>query len=173
MSPLERLHAPLPEVEQADDAYDVQPLHGDETDAKAPQLLPPGRRKRQDRRNQHQRCFNAVAAGLDADGDPIDAYITYGLYTLLRGEQMADIMGLIPDVERQTGNLTYEIFTKDRPNSATNQDSATLTAGPTDVILDPRIEGRHFGMTIRSNELGGDFRLGIVSLEVQPSGARR
>lgn len=111
--------------------------------------------------------------GLDADGDPIDAYITYGLYTLLRGEQMADIMGLIPDVERQTGNLTYEIFTKDRPNSATNQDSATLTAGPTDVILDPRIEGRHFGMTIRSNELGGDFRLGIVSLEVQPSGARR
>jgi len=35
------------------------------------------------------------------------------------------------------------------------------------------LEGRHFSMTIRSNVVGGDFRLGIPKLEIQQSGERR
>lgn len=108
--------------------------------------------------------------GVDADGAAMESYITTGLLNL--GGNV-DVMGIIPDCKRQTGNLDFEIYTKERPNSASNLDEQTVTLGPTDEIGDARVEGRHFGMTIRSNAIGGDFRLGIVKLEVGGSGRRR
>lgn len=111
--------------------------------------------------------------GLDADGDVLESYVTFGLYALTRGEANVDVFGVIPDCERQTGNLTYEIYTKERPNSAANFDTQTVTMAPTDEIGDARVSGRHFGMTVRSNVLGGDYRLGIVNLETNEAGRRR
>lgn len=111
--------------------------------------------------------------GVDADGEAMNAYITYGLYSLSQGESLVDVMGIIPDCEHQDGSLSYEIYTKERPNSTSNFDSETVVMEPEDEIGEARVCGRHFGMTVRSNEVGGDFRLGIVSLEVGPAGARR
>jgi hypothetical protein len=111
--------------------------------------------------------------GSDADGQPMESYLTYGLYALTNGDKNVDIMGLIPDCERQIGNLAYEVYTMERPNSAAKLDEKTVLLGPSDTIEDLRVEGRHFGMTVRSNVMGGDFRLGIVNLELQPSGDRR
>lgn len=111
--------------------------------------------------------------GSDADGGVLESFIKYGLYAMANGGINVDIMGLIPDCERQTGDLTYELYTRERPNSTADLDTAVLTLGPGDTIDDLRLEGRHFGMTVRSAELGGDFRLGIVSLETQQSGRRR
>jgi len=111
--------------------------------------------------------------GSDADGGVLESFIKYGLYAMANGDINVDIMGLIPDCERQTGDLTYELYTRERPNSTADLDTAVLTLGPGDTIDDLRLEGRHFGMTVRSAELGGDFRLGIVSLETQQSGRRR
>jgi hypothetical protein len=84
-----------------------------------------------------------------------------------------DVMGLIPDCERQVGDISYEVYTKERPNSASNHDEQTITMAPTDEIGDLRVSGRHFGMTARSNVIGGDFRLGIVNLDVMQGGSRR
>lgn len=111
--------------------------------------------------------------GSDADGGVLESFIKYGLYAMANGDINVDIMGLIPDCERQTGDLTYELYTRERPNSTADLDTAVLTLGPGDTIDDLRLEGRHFGMTVRSAELGGDFRLGIVSLETQQAGRRR
>lgn len=111
--------------------------------------------------------------GKDADGEPMEAYITFGLYALANGDKNVDVFGLIPDCQRQIGDLTYEFYTRERPNSAANFDEQTVTTGPTEIIEDLRLSGRHFGMTVRSNQIGGDFRLGIPSLELQPSGDRR
>mgnify|MGYP002126517729 CR=1 FL=1 len=111
--------------------------------------------------------------GNDADGSALESYITFGLYALTNGQNNVDVMGIIPDCQRQVGNLTYEIYTKERPNSGSNFDEQTVTMGPTDEIGDARVSGRHFGMTVRSNVLGGDFRLGIVNLEVGTGGTRR
>lgn len=111
--------------------------------------------------------------GLDADGAAMASYITYGEYALTRGEKNVDVMGIIPDCQRQTGNLTFEVFTKERPNSASVLDTQTVTIEPGTEIEDIRVEGRHFSMKITSNVIGGDFRLGIVSLELGASGDRR
>ncbi len=111
--------------------------------------------------------------GLDADGDALESYIEFGLYAMTNGAANIDVMGLIPDCQRQVGNLTYEVYTKERPNSDANFDEQTATMGPSDVIADLRISGRHFGMTVRSNVVGGDYRLGIPMLEIGQTGTRR
>lgn len=109
----------------------------------------------------------------DADGAALESYITFGFYTLTNGETVADILGFVPDCQRQTGALTFEISTKDRPRSATTFDSAIASLGVTDEIADIRVSGRHFTWTVRSNVIGGDFRLGTPSLELQEAGSRR
>lgn len=111
--------------------------------------------------------------GTDADGAAMESYVTFGLYALARGEQLVDVMGVIPDCQRQTGNLDFALYTKERPNSASSFDTQTVTMGATDAIGDARVSGRHFGMTVRSNAIAGDFRLGVVNLEVQGGGTRR
>lgn len=111
--------------------------------------------------------------GLDANGAAMESYIEFGLYALTNGKNNVDVMGIIPDCQRQTGDLTYEIYTKERPNSEDNFDEQTVTMGEGDEIGDARVCGRHFGMTVRSNVVGGDYRLGIVSLEIGQGGARR
>jgi hypothetical protein len=111
--------------------------------------------------------------GLDADGAAMESFITYGEYVLTRGETNVDVMGLIPDFQRQSGNLSVEVFTKERPNSASVLDTQTVTIEEGTEIEDLRVEGRHFSMKITSNVIGGDFRLGIVSLEIGSSGNRR
>lgn len=111
--------------------------------------------------------------GRNADGAAMEAYITYGEYALTQGSQNVDVMGVIPDLQRQTGNLTVEIFTKERPNSASILDTQTVTISAGEVIEDVRVEGRHFSMKITSNVIGGDFRLGVFALELGASGERR
>ena len=71
------------------------------------------------------------------------------------------------------GDLDFEVFTLDRPNDEDNFDEATYTLEEGDTIIDARVSGRHFSQTVRSNVLGGDYRLGIVNLEVQDAGERR
>lgn len=114
----------------------------------------------------------AHGVGLDAGDEPLEAYVTYGLYALSHGEKNVDVKSIIPDCQRQSGNLSFEVVTKERPNSAAYLDSQTVEMRPHDEMADIRVNGRHFGMTVRSNEIGGDFRLGVVQLEIGDAGAR-
>lgn len=109
--------------------------------------------------------------GNDADGAAMRAFIQYGLYAMVRGEQNVDVTGIIPDCARQTGDLVFEVFTRERPNSSAVFDTQTVTIADDEDIGDCRVSGRHFSMTVTSNVLGGDFRLGATSLELG-SGSR-
>lgn len=111
--------------------------------------------------------------GTDADGGALESFITYGLYALEGGSRNVDVMGIIPDCSRQQQGLDFHVYTKERPNSSGNFDEQTLVMQEGDEIGDVRVSGRHFGMTVRSNSVGGDFRLGTVNLEIQGGGTRR
>jgi hypothetical protein len=110
--------------------------------------------------------------GNDADGAALEAFISFGLYALANGEQDADVMRFIPDCERQTGDLSVELYSKMRPNSDSNLDSVTLTLSEGEEDEDCRMQAVHFGFTIRSDVIGGDFRLGTPALDVQYAGER-
>jgi hypothetical protein len=110
--------------------------------------------------------------GLDANGSAINSFVKFGLYALGEGEQNVDVFGFVPDTERQTGPVTIEMYSLDRPNSSTQLDSATLTFNVGDDGEDVRMQARHFSFTLRSNVLGGDFRLGIPAVHIEPAGER-
>lgn len=111
--------------------------------------------------------------GTDDDSAALESYLTWGLYAMESGARSVDVFGIVPDFERHTGDIDFEVYTKERPNSTSNYDEQTVTASVGEEIVDCRVAGRHFGMTMRSNVVGGDFRLGVVSLETQGAGRRR
>jgi hypothetical protein len=111
--------------------------------------------------------------GLDDGDDALDWHLTYGLYALSNGAQNMDVVGLIPDFERQVGAVDFDISTLDRPNDTDNKDEATYTIAAGQGREDTRVEGRHASMTARQTGVrGGDVRFGIVTVEVQPAGER-
>lgn len=110
--------------------------------------------------------------GLDAAGVAIHASLQYGLYSLNRGENNSDIFNLWPDVQRQVGNLTYTCETKDYSDDAATLDSLVLTVAPNAGKVEARSCGRYWTMKVESNQLGGDFRLGIPKVEIDDSGMR-
>jgi len=69
-------------------------------------------------------------------------------------------------------NLT--INTKYYPQDA-NQASGPFTIAADDSTprLDLRADGKMVGFTLESAAIGGDWRLGVPRVDVQPSGARR
>src|SRR5207248_10737384 len=71
MRPFEDLAIPLPEIEQADHADDVQALHGDDARGESDELVLPRRRECEHGGDQHDRRFDAVAAGFDRHGETI------------------------------------------------------------------------------------------------------
>lgn len=111
--------------------------------------------------------------GLDADGAALQSSLQFGLYDILEGDVNVDVFGLIPDFERQSGELQITITGKDHPDSPGNIDTFNGTLAQNQDIIDARVCGRHFSFEVISDEIGGDFRFGIPHLEVQQGGERR
>lgn len=111
--------------------------------------------------------------GTDAGDEAMEAFITYGEYQLSEGMENVDIMGLVPDFQRQSGQVEAYLYTKDRPEDQSTFDAQTIILDEGQHIGDARISGRVFGMTFRTNDIGGDLRCGIPSLEVAQAGRRR
>ncbi len=61
------VHAPLPQIEETDDAQDVERLHDNQTHHEPQHLVAPGRGESEDGRRQNDAGFNRIAPGLDGD----------------------------------------------------------------------------------------------------------
>jgi hypothetical protein len=109
--------------------------------------------------------------GLDAEDLAIDTYITRAPMQIRNGAQLGEIHGLIADFKRQTGNMSIEIETYDRIREGV-LDRETAVIAETDDLVDVRIGGRIAKVTLRSNVVGGDFRLGDPMLQIKATGSR-
>lgn len=110
--------------------------------------------------------------GHNANGAAMASHIDYGLYAITRGEENIDFFNLYPDVQRQVGNLTYDMFSKNYSDDASNLDDITKVVGPNAGRVEARGSGRFFGMSVTSNIIDGDYRLMIPMLEIEDAGAR-
>jgi hypothetical protein len=123
--------------------------------------------------------------GVDGAGAAIDAYIVaapgdimefggpvLGGGSAYAGEKAIDIMGFLPDVQNQAGSLALSVLTRERAMDVPTSVGPFVldTAGDT---VDLRTSGQMAGFRIESSEVGGDFRIGVCRVEVQPAGARR
>lgn len=111
--------------------------------------------------------------GYDADGDPLNAFVVLAPTEIRNGEEYIELNGVIPDIDDQVGELQLTALSREYP-----QDKAIVREGPYPMLptsgrVDTRASGRQIGVEIRSNVLGGFFRLGTIRLDVAGGGARR
>lgn len=107
--------------------------------------------------------------GKNADTSPLVAYITSGYATLSPSDRVMFSDQFIPDGDyMQDQKLTIEY--KKYPNSSVSSKEYTFNSD--DEFIPIRIRGRYVAITVTSEELGGDFRIGTPKFSVKPNGQR-
>jgi hypothetical protein len=107
--------------------------------------------------------------GYDDDGVAADSSITLAPYDL--GDHYSEIFGFDPDFRRRTGDLEITVETYDRdPDDLEDTETETIDSS---ALVDLRSSGRHIGLTISQEVLGGDWALGKPKVLVQTGGRRR
>jgi hypothetical protein len=112
-------------------------------------------------------------AGTDALDQPYPAFIQAAAAEIEAGSSYYDVDGFIPDFVRQTGDIEVTLVAWDRVGRSTPLETATRVCAPGDKIVDFHLNGRAVSFLLRSNVLGGDFRLGVPKASVGPGRGRR
>jgi hypothetical protein len=110
--------------------------------------------------------------GVDADGELMPSFLKRAPLRVQNGGRISEILGVRNDFHRQIGEVSIEIQTYDQLNEGVI-DTEKTSFDPGEDMVDFRIGGRIADFTIKSAELGGDFRLGEPQLEVRIGGRRR
>jgi hypothetical protein len=112
--------------------------------------------------------------GTDANGSALDSYVVFSPTSISKGDRRCDIMGFMPDFERQTGACSVSILTQTYPEDPqTVVGPYNLGASDTTPLIDLRIGATLVGYKIESNTVGGDYRIGLCQADVNVAGARR
>lgn len=104
----------------------------------------------------------------------LNSYIEFAPFDISNGDSKMDVFGFVPDFVMLLGAMTLTVESKDYPQSSTITDGPyTILNDGTTPIIDLRSDGRLIGYKLQSDVLGGDWRLGLPSVNIQPAGARR
>ena len=111
--------------------------------------------------------------GVDANGEPIEAYLYSGYFDIGDGDQVLFMKRFIPDFKRQTGDLTVRLLLRLYPQTgATPSSLDPYIISPTTDKVDTRARGRQIQLRIESDELGGWWRFGTMRVDITPDGLR-
>jgi hypothetical protein len=111
--------------------------------------------------------------GVDANGEPIEAYLYSGYFDIGDGDQMLLMSKFIPDFTRQEGELIVRLLLRPYPQApavASSLDPYPISPGT--QFVSTRARGRQVQLRIESEELGGWWRFGTMRVDVQPDGYR-
>lgn len=111
--------------------------------------------------------------GLNGAGSAIEAYVETGIVPIAGRDRDLDIMGFVPDFQRQAGQIDVMLSAFEEPMDGSAFDTEALEIAEGDVIVDARLSGRYVKMKVTSDQIGGDIRLGVPLLEAMPAGMRR
>lgn len=109
--------------------------------------------------------------GVDADGQPISAYIESGYVDIGDGDAFVYIDRLIPDFSQFTGTLQITFKSVQYPNGPVFQ-KGPYTITPTTKFVRCPIRGRQVAIRISSSNVGDFWRLGAIRFDMQPDGGR-
>lgn len=113
-------------------------------------------------------------SGVDAAGQAMYSYIIGSPVSLGKGQINQDIFTYTPDFERLSGSISLEVMTQQYPQDTPSVFGPyTITNNDTTPRIDLRTSGKLSNFELVSNQIGGDWRLGMPTVEIQPAGARR
>lgn len=110
--------------------------------------------------------------GKNGAGLAIESYVETGIVALKGSGRDTEFFSYIPDFERQVGSIAVELTTYLYPMSTLSHDAESITIEEGDTVADIRLEGRYAKMKVTSDEVDGDFRLGIPVLDTEQGGQR-
>ena len=111
--------------------------------------------------------------GYNANGSPIESYITSGYFDLGDGDNMMLMSRFIPDFKNQLGNLTVRLRLRAYPQASVVPSSLDpYTVTPTTQKIDTRARGRQISLTIESTAADTNWRYGTMRVDIQPDGLR-
>lgn len=100
--------------------------------------------------------------------------LTFSPIDISKGDKGMDVFSFIPDFQRQSGAVNLTLYSQAYPQSTQiTYGPYTIASGGANARIDLRANGNLIGYKLNMPSSGGDFRLGLPRLEVQPSGARR
>lgn len=111
--------------------------------------------------------------GYNANGSPIESYITSGYFDMGDGDNMMLMSRFIPDFKNQLGDLTVRLRLRAYPQaSAVPSSLDPYTVTPTTQKIDTRARGRQISLTIESTAADTNWRYGTMRVDIQPDGLR-
>lgn len=111
--------------------------------------------------------------GVDANGEPIEAYVYSGYFDIGDGDQMMLMQKFIPDFKRQVGGIVVHLRLRPYPQaSAVPSSLDPYPISPDTEFVSTRARGRQIQLRIESDELGGWWRFGTMRVDIQPDGLR-
>ena len=114
--------------------------------------------------------------GVDANGSPMNSYVTLAPLDVAGGEQTMTVVSFVPDFQRLAGPITLALNYKYYPMDSNSVYDAIIQPNDKTPRVDLKgtaVTGRMVGYTLASNTLGGDWRLGVQRVDLTTSGARR
>jgi len=111
--------------------------------------------------------------GVDADGASMPWYIQADATPIYKNREV-EVVGFVPDLVRQVGDITVNIKTKNWPRSQNYIDDFSFSFSPTEEFVnDFQVNGRYTSIRFSGDEVGSDFRLGICMLDTLVAGVTR
>jgi hypothetical protein len=111
--------------------------------------------------------------GVNANGDPIFAYIKSGYFDIGDGDNMLYMRRFIPDFKNQVGNLTVRLLLRPYPQATASPSSLDpYIITPTTQKVDTRARGRQISLRIESDAIDTNWRFGTLRVDIQPDGLR-
>jgi len=109
--------------------------------------------------------------GTSADGGSIEAYIESAPVDIADGQVLCEVLGYIPDLKNQTGNIQLTVTTWEYPQYPPEADGP-YTFGTGAGRVDTRASGRQFAFKLLRDDATGKLRLGVPRFDIQALGER-
>lgn len=111
--------------------------------------------------------------GTDDYTQAMDAYIVSGgIEVAPSGGDIMHISKMIPDFKVLTGSVDVTFSGKKYPQSTETQDSGPHNITEATEFINPRVRCRQISVRVESNDLGDDWCMGTLRVDLLPHGGR-
>lgn len=123
--------------------------------------------------NTTQGVIQEHEVGKTANGANLGAWIETGMLDTADGETFTAVLGCVPDVKDQSGNIALTVDYRNYPNQGTLRTTGQLTLEPTTLRKNFRVTARQFRFRMDWLTTGGFGRLGAIAFDIAGEPTRR
>ena len=110
--------------------------------------------------------------GVDANGGVFTSSLTSAPFDLADGDRVAELRRIVPDLTLDTGSSVFFTLKHRRyPVASETSETARQVVESTEK-LDYRVQARQMALTISSNGVGDNWRLGDIRMDITQGGFR-